>query len=115
MKAEELLTFKLCDDVERAVVRVFTQRRSGIRTSPFLTGKFCEHLYRNIYNGMCAQVLRNPTFGSFPFGDGAHPDGGLKLECDEEKIAQMILRRARHTCLPDGEKLVESRREGLAT
>jgi alpha-L-arabinofuranosidase len=88
------------------------------KLSPYLTGKFCEHLGSNIDNGMCAQILRNPTFADWPFAAraGWHPDGGYKPECDEEKIAASL--RGRHSARvwpkDQIEQLVESRADGLA-
>lgn len=40
--------------------------RRGEPVTPRLYGWFCEHLGTNIYQGMDAHVLRNPTFGAWP-------------------------------------------------
>ena len=49
-----------------------------------ITGKFAEHLGWNIYNGMDAQILRNPTFADYPFATGEmSPDGVIKAEANE--------------------------------
>ena len=69
-------------------LRVNAGNRSDRPISRYLTGKFCEHLGRNIYNGMSAQILRNPTFSSFPFGARATPpDGGRGCESNHQRIA----------------------------
>ncbi len=104
-------------DPSRAVLRVRADARSPHAVSPLLTGKFCEHLGSNIYNGMCAEVLRNPTFADFPFGGGGtHPDGGAKFLCDEEAIKGNIRSRAARMGWPEraADGLVESRADGLA-
>ncbi len=46
----------------RASLRVMAGQRGPVPMSKFLCGKFCEHLGSNIYNGMWAQILRNPGF-----------------------------------------------------
>jgi alpha-L-arabinofuranosidase len=86
--------------------------------SQLLTGKFCEHLGSNIDNGMCAQILRNPTFADWPFPARGikHPDGGFMLECDEEKIAGFLGGKHISRVWPEGQsqRLIESRLDGLA-
>ena len=44
-----------------ATIRVDASR-AGEPISRRLFGKFTEHLHRNVYHGMWAQVLRNPGF-----------------------------------------------------
>ena len=61
-----LFSFRPSEDAGRARVTVDLEARSPVRVSPLLFGKFCEHLGSNIYGGMEAQVLRNPTFGAWP-------------------------------------------------
>lgn len=109
-----LLRFKKTEETGEAAIEIKANSKSEHSISPYLTGKFCEHLGNNIYNGMEAQILQNPTFGDWPFGAGRHPDGGLKRTSDEEWIAQQIRSRAQRTAFPDPEKLVESRSDGLA-
>jgi len=48
-----------------AVVRV-DPSRTGEPISRRLFGKFAEHLHHNIYHGMWAQVVRNPSFEDWP-------------------------------------------------
>ena len=115
MLETSLLRFEPSDDRSRAAITVNAGERSAPPVSNYLTGKFCEHLLNNICQGMEAQVLRNPTFAAFPFKSGHnHPDGGIKLECSEERIAEQILGRAKWLSFPEPELLVESRRESLA-
>jgi alpha-N-arabinofuranosidase len=57
----------------RAHIEVFAGQRARQPVSRLLYGKFCEHLGANIYNGMWAQILRNPGFEPW------HLLGGEKL------------------------------------
>ncbi|MBE3069799.1 MAG: hypothetical protein IMZ66_06145, partial [Planctomycetes bacterium] len=73
-------------DPARAVLEVRVGERSSHAIPRDITGKFCEHLGTNIYNGMDAQVLRNPTLADFPFGAGqSTPDGVTKFHVDDAK------------------------------
>ena len=57
----------------------------------FITGKFCEHLYFNVTNGMDAQILKNPTFSDYPFSTGQmSPDGIATFHYGKEEIARAI-------------------------
>ncbi|MBN1419145.1 MAG: hypothetical protein JXP34_10235 [Planctomycetes bacterium] len=49
-------------DVAAAAIRVDPAAEAGPPISRRLFGKFTEHLGRNIYGGMWAQILRNPGF-----------------------------------------------------
>jgi alpha-N-arabinofuranosidase len=83
----------------------------------FITGKFAEHLGSNIYNGMCAQILRNPTFAEFPFWNGSQdPDGLPHLLADEAQIGDEVRRQALRLRWPEAEtrKLIESRQKAMA-
>ena len=57
---------------KEATIRVRAAERAKEAIPKYITGKFCEHLGTNIYNGMDAQILRNPTFAEFPFSAGQH-------------------------------------------
>lgn len=82
-----------------------------------LAGQFCEHLGANIYNGMDAQILRNPTFADYPFSTGQMtPDGIATFHFERGKIEDEQRRQAARcgwpeTDLPD---LLNARAEGLA-
>jgi alpha-N-arabinofuranosidase len=66
MAGRELVVFRRAEDgatrveVDCGVVAPETVSRR-------LFGKFTEHLGRNIYNGMWAQILQNSTFGDWSF------------------------------------------------
>jgi len=82
-----------------------------------LTGKFCEHLGANIYNGMDAQVLRNPTFADYPFAAGqTTPDGVVTFQFERERIESELRRQAVRCGWPEEElqELCNGRRDGLA-
>ena len=110
----DLHRFQPTDGASPDIIRVVAGTRSDLPISRYLTGKFCEHLCHNIYNGMHAQILQNPTFADYPFGGGPHPDGGHKVESDEERIAERIRAEARHREIPEPDKLIESRADALA-
>jgi len=110
-----LLSFRAGSGGNNAVVRVFPNETGYPKISQYITGKFCEHLGHNIYNGMHAEILHNPTFADFVYGGGGgHPDGGTKYICDETAIANQIRNGGKRFGFPDLEKLVESRADGLA-
>ena len=70
MPENDLFVFTPQSTGRRASVSVDPTVRSEHPVSALLFGKFCEHLGRNIYQGMEAQILFNPTFGDLPGGDG---------------------------------------------
>lgn len=55
----------------RARLTVQTNKRAARRISRRLFGKFTEHLGENVYNGIWAQILRNPGFEA---EDKFHPE-----------------------------------------
>jgi len=115
--AKPLFTFEQTDDPSRAGLRIDLGRRAPRPLTRYLTGKFCEHLGSNIYNGMHAQILRNPTFADFQFGGaGGRIDGGIKFQVGEEKIAEQLRHFAARWELPDGglEQLRQARSDALA-
>ncbi len=93
--AEGIRTILDSKDPARATVRIMAQKRAAHPIPAYITGKFAEHLGANIYNGMEAQILRNPTFAEYPFWTGQmSPDGVTRFHSDEEKIAQELRRQA---------------------
>jgi alpha-N-arabinofuranosidase len=94
--------------------------RSTYRVSPRLLGKFCEHLGSNIYNGMEAQILFNPTFGQWSFiahglGAGAsRPDGGVAIESEKARIAQQSAHYVEQFGLHDLSLLMRDLDDGCA-
>src|ERR1035441_3627471 len=65
-----------------------------------LAGQFCEHLGANIYNGMDAQILRNPTFADYPFSTGQMtPDGVVIFHYERARIEEELRGQAtRYGC-----------------
>ena len=71
-------------------------------------GKFCEHLGSNIYHGMEAQILVNPTFAKWVFSAGDDGvDGGLKPEYDRERMAREAGRFVQHQGFPEANTLFD--------
>jgi len=102
---------------ERAALVVHAGQMSKYPVPRYITGKFCEHLYFNITNGMEAQILKNPTFSDYPFSTGqATPDGLATFHYDREQIARAIRGDADRWGWPPSEveNLVNSGRAALA-
>ncbi|MHB9046578.1 MAG: alpha-L-arabinofuranosidase C-terminal domain-containing protein [Pirellulales bacterium] len=102
---------------QTATLRVQAGKRAAHAIPAYLTGKFAEHLGNNIYNGMNAQIVRNPTFADYPFATGeASADGVATFLVDRQEIARQLRRRAARQGWPEAEldALVESRDDGLA-
>ena len=100
-----------------ATLRVRAGDRSPYPIPRYITGKFCEHLGFNIYHGMDAQILHNPTLADYPFSAGEQsPDGGVKFHFDREEIARRIRRQASELGWPseEVEEMVRAREDGLA-
>lgn len=101
----------------QAVIRVRTAQRAPQPVPRFLTGKFAEHLGFNIYHGMDAQILHNPTFADVPFWTGQmSPDGITRFHSDTAAIDGELRRQARRLGWPDAELdgLVRARADALA-
>ena len=82
-----------------------------------MTGKFTEHLYNNIYHGIDAQVLWNPTFAHYPFSTGQQtPDGVATFHWDREKIGEAIRRQSPRIGWPEAAlpALIDAYNDGLA-
>jgi len=62
---DALFTFERRD--ADAEVRIYANQRAEEPVSRYLYGKFTEHLGRNIYGGMWAQILHNPGFEAWHF------------------------------------------------
>jgi len=102
---------------KEATIRVFAQERAQQPIPKYITGKFCEHLGSNIYQGMDAQILRNPTFADYPFWDGRmSPDGVTVFHSDPREIAHQLRQQAQRIGWPEAElgRLVEAREHSLA-
>ena len=100
-----------------AVLTIRADLKAPHRVPKFITGKFAEHLGWNINNGMCAQILRNPTFADYPFWTGQMtPDGLTKFHVDEARITEEMRRLATRFGWPDRQldNLSQSRSDTLA-
>ncbi|MCS7263886.1 MAG: alpha-N-arabinofuranosidase [Armatimonadetes bacterium] len=102
-------------EVGKAHLVVDTSVKSQFPVKPFLFGKFCEHLGANIYHGMDAQILDNPTFGKWQFWAGDdHPDGGTRPMTDRGQISNRIRGHSRWMGWPDPERVVDAYFNGCA-
>lgn len=113
----ELRQWTEIPDPTAAQVIVRANVKAPYRVPRHITGKFAEHLGWNINNGMCAQILRNPTFADYPFWTGQMtPDGLTKFHADENRIAEEIRRLATRFGWPEHEiqGLIQARSDGLA-
>ncbi len=113
----QLRQVKETSDPHHARIRVLAGQKMSSPIARWITGKFCEHLGANIYNGMEAQILRNPTFADYPIWNGQMSfDGVTKFHTDEEKIGQELRRQALRIGWPDAEldELAAARAENLS-
>jgi alpha-N-arabinofuranosidase len=102
-------------DATKATLSVDAAKGSEHRVNPFLYGKFCEHLGQNIYHGMDAQILRNPTFSRWQFGAGENLiDGGAIAEIDLKKIGAYCERWTRSLGIPESAGVFEAYQDTLA-
>ncbi|MHC4559476.1 MAG: alpha-L-arabinofuranosidase C-terminal domain-containing protein [Planctomycetota bacterium] len=102
---------------QKASLIVHAAEKSKHSIPRYITGKFCEHLFFNITNGMDAQILKNPTLSDYPFRAGAmSPDGVATFHFDREQIARRIRQGARRWGWPGAEidALIQSRNEAVA-
>jgi len=102
-------------EVGKASLVVDTSVKSPFPVTPLLFGKFCEHLGANIYHGMDAQILDNPTFGKWQFWAGDdHPDGGTRPLTDREQIARRIRGHAAWMGWLDANRVIDAYFNGCA-
>ena len=66
LRAEGLFTFERSTG-STAKVDIYAGKRAEKPVSRYLYGKFAEHLGRNIYGGMWAQILNNPGFEGWKY------------------------------------------------
>lgn len=107
----------ICRANEKASLVIYTAEKSGHPIPRNITGKFCEHLFFNVTNGMDAQILRNPTFSDYPFKTGQDtPDGLATFYYERQQIESNIRNSAGRWGWPDSEidALVKSRNEAMA-
>ncbi|MEN6578397.1 MAG: alpha-L-arabinofuranosidase C-terminal domain-containing protein [Phycisphaerales bacterium] len=101
----------------KASLVVHAAEKSQYPIPRYITGKFCEHLYFNVTNGMEAQILKNPTFSDYPFSTGQlSPDGIATFHYARDEIARAIRSDAGRWGWPQSEveNLVKSRNEAVA-
>ncbi len=101
----------------KASLVVHAAQASRYPVPRYITGKFCEHLYFNVTNGMEAQILKNPTFSDYPFSTGEmSPDGIATFHFERERITRAVRGDAGRWGWPQSEldNLVRSRNEALA-
>jgi len=102
-------------EVGKSGLVVDTSVKSPSPVTPRLFGKFCEHLGANIYHGMDAQILDNPTFGKWQFWAGDdHPDGGTRPLTDREQIARRIRGHAARMGWPNADRVIDAYFNGCA-
>jgi len=96
MSENDLFEFEPLAESGRARLSVNPAVRSPHAVNPLLYGKFCEHLGSNIYQGMEAQILYNPTFGKLKVGEEffthaadrfGWPDGAAAAEAHADGAA----------------------------
>ncbi|MFB6202511.1 MAG: alpha-L-arabinofuranosidase C-terminal domain-containing protein [Halorhabdus sp.] len=105
------------DSTGHATVRLDPTTTADHDVDPALYGKFGEHLYsaRNVSNALEAQVLFNPTFGSWKFQTHTFgADGGRGPISDPKEIAARIEAYVDAHDLPDAERLRDAYHDGTA-
>ena len=86
-----IICIGICHANEKASLIIYAGEKSQHPIPRNITGKFCEHLYFNITNGMDAQILRNPTFSDYPFRTSQmSPDGIATFHYDRKQIENNI-------------------------
>jgi alpha-L-arabinofuranosidase len=111
-------TFHETTNHATATLRVQANQPSSFTVPRYITGKFSEHLYNNIYKGMDAQILINPTFAPYPIWSGEMtPDGVTKFLIQDSDIDQHLKNSAGSLGWPESEidGLIEARKDALAT
>src|SRR3990172_2030012 len=101
----------------KAALAVDLSVRSPHPVNPLLLGKFCEHLGSNIYNGMDAQILRNPMFAKWRFGVGdGYIDGGVAGANDPKIVENQVRIGVKRLGLSDAvaTQTLEDYRDGAA-
>ena len=112
-----LANFGICGANEKASLTVYAGEKSAHPIPRNITGKFCEHLYFNITNGMDAQILRNPTFSDYPFRTNQmSPDGVATFHYERRQIESNIRSSAERFGWPNAEidGLIKSYNEAVA-
>lgn len=100
---------------DSATIEIDPATRAKSSVDPRLYGKFSEHLAWNIYHGMDAQIIFNPTFGRWRFR-AATPteDGGYVGSMDPVRREKMIEEHAHLKDYPRSESLQTAVQDGLS-
>jgi alpha-N-arabinofuranosidase len=77
---------------QTAALKIDASKKSAFPIAKNLTGKFTEHLFFNVTNGIDAQILLNATMAEYPFKAGESPDGIALFQSDRKQIEQEIRR-----------------------
>jgi alpha-N-arabinofuranosidase len=80
---DKLFSFERGDQVE---INIHANKKAKEPVSRYLYGKFTEHLGRNIYNGMWAQVLQNPGFEGWHFWGSDYEDVSRRMSHFAERL-----------------------------
>ena len=78
-----LFNFEPSDRVE---IQIYANEKAENPVSRYLYGKFTEHLGRNIYNGMWAQILQNPGFEGWHFWGSDFEDMSRRIRHFAERL-----------------------------
>jgi alpha-N-arabinofuranosidase len=84
MGQQKLFTFERRDT--EAEVHLYAGEKAEKPISRYLYGKFTEHLGRNIYGGMWAQILYNPGFEGWHFWGSDSADIGRRMRHFAERM-----------------------------
>ncbi|MFD1511904.1 alpha-L-arabinofuranosidase C-terminal domain-containing protein [Halomarina rubra] len=118
MVDSDLFTHTPTGDSSAARVSIDTESRASHTVEPMLFGKFSEHLGNNIYQGMDAEILFNPTLGEWHFRAGdRRQSGGFVSENDFERIREEVENHGRPYAYPeetDSEALLDAYQNALA-
>ncbi len=104
-------------DNSKASLHVWASKKAPQKIPRNITGKFAEHLGANIYGGMYAQILRNPTLAAFPFWTGqTSPDGVATFLSDREALNREMRRQGKRLTMADSDidRMIEDYHDALA-
>lgn len=83
-QSDEFFSFQQSD--AGSEIHLYTNDKAEIPVSRYLYGKFTEHLGRNIYGGMWAQILNNPGFEGWHFWGDNFEDIKPRMEHVAERF-----------------------------
>lgn len=98
-----------------AVLELDPETEGDSPVDPKLYGKFAEHLAWNVYHGMSAQLVYNPTFGRWRFkSSNPTSDGGFVGSTNSDRREAMIAEHADQQDYPGVERLATAAEDGLS-